>query len=409
MVRWPTSDVPGPERLSDESRFIVRAGSAAVAMALGATVFTSACLVVTWIAGRPTPASVSIPLGPVFASIEEVEFDNNQAAQLEATIVEGSVVRSPGGGNLVTEVAVSAGEEVRGGLPLYSVDGVAVWAVAGGTPLYRALGPNDKGADVEALQAFLNSYFGDDRLDVTGEIDIHTQQAIREWQRATGMATDGTIRPEQFALISGAFVAGEVRVVVGMPSPALGDVVLTGVDRLGSIQVSGPADTVGGDYSFLVSGRSVAIRFDGREWTPADGDETLALAMEFDTTSSQEASDSSGGPGSEGQAASHQVVIEGRLALATPIVVAGLPPGALAPGSADHACAWLLREDVSDVEMARIRESGLDVEGFVEIVEGLDVAGISLAGSALVTGSAPLGGRNVLLDPGSFLDTSACR
>ncbi|MDR0593443.1 MAG: peptidoglycan-binding protein [Bifidobacteriaceae bacterium] len=371
-------------------------------------VLACGCFVAVWVMGRPIPSSVSAPREPAFATIQEVSFDNNRAAEIEATIVEGYAVLSPGGGSMVTAVSVAVGDTVRAGAQLYSVDGVAVWAVAGVTPLYRALGPGDKGGDVETLQAFLNAYFADDRLAVTGKVDADTGRAIREWQDNTGMEPDGTVDPGQFALIGGEFVAREVSVAVGMPAPALGTVVVAGADRLGSLRVTASEDVTAGEYMFVASGEQLRVQLDGGEWTAANHDEALAFVLAFDAASSGDGSQPGGGTGVGAGDGVRDVVVEGRLALATPINVAGLPPAALVSGSEGGACAWLLREGVWEDETTRAAGDGRSAETLTEMVGGIDVVGISLAGSALVA-DGTLAGRNVLLDPASFVDTAACR
>jgi hypothetical protein len=251
--------------------------------------------------------------------------------------------------------------------------------------------------DVEVLQGFLNAYFGDDRLAITGQIDANTDRAIRDWQRDAGLVVDGQVDPARFIRIEREFTVAEIRLSVGLPAPALGEVVLLGADRLESFTVmdAEPVDATATDYVFLASGESLNLAFDGSEWSAANSEEALALALAFEAALDPAPSGEQMSAGAD--ESGREVVIDGRLALASPVDSAGLPASAVVPDANGTACVWLAREGASSA-----------AKNPLEKVEGLDLTGISATGVALVS-ATELVGRDLLLNPAEFADTSTCQ
>jgi peptidoglycan hydrolase-like protein with peptidoglycan-binding domain len=330
--------------------------------------------------------------------ITEAEFDGNQKAQVKARISDGGHVLSPGGGTMVTSVNVKQGDLVSDGTLIYSVDGVGVWAVKGATPLYRPLSRGDKGTDVEVLQRFLKAYLKIDDVAVTGEVDAKTDRLIRQWQRKAGLEENGTADPARFVRISSEFTVSKVLVTVGMPAPPLGTAVLAEPQTLQSLVVTGATLTneATQDYIFITSGQSLRLVFDGKDWSAVDGKEALAFVSIFDSISDTEVSSSKSE--SEGRtAADNEIVIDGRLTLALPVTVAGLPPGALVSSPTGKACVWLEKSSSSSA-----------TEVTYQVVSDVEVVGVSLTGTALVA-DLDLIGQRILLNPTDLVNVSACR
>jgi hypothetical protein len=62
---------------------------------------------------------------------------------------------APAWAGTITDVFVTPGDTITEGAPIAQVDGVARVAAATDIPMYRSLGLNDRGADVEQVQQFL--------------------------------------------------------------------------------------------------------------------------------------------------------------------------------------------------------------------------------------------------------------
>lgn len=380
------------------------------------TLVAFACFLTAWTVGRPVPEAISPPEAPVFAVIAEVNFDWNREAQVQVAVSAGQQVLAHGGGSMVTDVGIAGGDTVHNGSLVYAVDGLGVWAMTGRTPLYRALKRGDNGKDVRILQRFLSAYLHDDRIRVTGEFDWETDQAVRRWQHKAGLFVDGIVDPSRFVRINGEFTASEVAVSVGAPAPALGAMVAQGVDTLDSFVLTDPAqgDASAGGYAFLASGEVLQVSFDGTEWTPVGDEEALAFAAVFDVPADDGESVAETRDPVRTQGA-RVVTIDGRLALTTPVAVAGLAPAALVSNPDGSGCVWLADEDggpefsttMSTSDPTDVRDAPTNGHVF-EMFTGLRIVGVSLTGSALVD-NPELVGRRLLLNPVDFADTSQCR
>lgn len=87
------------------------------------------------------------------------------------------------------------GAVLRRGDVLYEVDERPVVLMLGHVPAYRALSSSVEGRDVRQLQRNLLSLGFDDGgdLEVTGEYDADTAEAVRDWQQDLGMDRTGVV------------------------------------------------------------------------------------------------------------------------------------------------------------------------------------------------------------------------
>ncbi len=87
------------------------------------------------------------------------------------------------------------GAELRRGDVLYEVDDRPVVLMIGEMPAYRALSSGDEGLDVRQLQRNLLALGFDDGgdLEVTGEFDSDTAEAVRDWQEDLGLDRTGVV------------------------------------------------------------------------------------------------------------------------------------------------------------------------------------------------------------------------
>jgi peptidoglycan hydrolase-like protein with peptidoglycan-binding domain len=106
--------------------------------------------------------------------------------------------RAPAGTNraagTVTSVPLAAGDEVRAGSVLYSVELRPVVAAVGEVPAFRQLGRDAEGPDVRQLQQLLTELGHYDGL-VDGGFGARTEAAVRAWQRSLELPDDGVVRP----------------------------------------------------------------------------------------------------------------------------------------------------------------------------------------------------------------------
>lgn len=133
---------------------------------------------------------------------------------------------------VVTSIAVTAGDEVRQGTTLYSVDLRPVVVAQGDVPAFRPIGEKTTGPDVAQLQQLLldlGLYGG----SIDGESGAETLAAIKEWQQSLGLEPTGEVKagdvifvptlPTRVALDSekvfrGATLTGGEPVLRGLPS-----------------------------------------------------------------------------------------------------------------------------------------------------------------------------------------------
>lgn len=95
-------------------------------------------------------------------------------------------ITSPASGVVTTVAAPDGGPVAEGDAPL-TVDLRAVYLAQGDVPMFRDLARGTRGPDVEQLQQFLA---GAGHFDgkVTGTYGSETTAAVRDWQRANGIA-----------------------------------------------------------------------------------------------------------------------------------------------------------------------------------------------------------------------------
>jgi membrane fusion protein, multidrug efflux system len=130
------------------------------------------------------------------------------------------------------------GSTIRRGDPLYEVDERPVSLMFGGLPAYRALSSGLEGRDVRQLQRNLLALGFDDGgdLEVNGEFDADTAEAVRDWQEHLGLDRTGVVELGDVVIAPGPRRMGEHALEVG--SSAAGQVAtITSLQRIVTIEL----------------------------------------------------------------------------------------------------------------------------------------------------------------------------
>jgi peptidoglycan hydrolase-like protein with peptidoglycan-binding domain len=121
--------------------------------------------------------------------VERETFDGSLGYADERTLLSGRT-------GTITWI-VDEGEELRRGDAIYEVDERPVVAMLGEVPAYRTMASGVEGTDVRQLQRNLLALgFDDDGdVEVTGEFDADTEEAVRDWQEDLGLERTGVVEP----------------------------------------------------------------------------------------------------------------------------------------------------------------------------------------------------------------------
>lgn len=116
----------------------------------------------------------------------------------------------------LTRTADEGATVKRGGV-LYRVDNEPVYLLYGATPVYRTMQQGDEGPDISQLESELMAlgYDDDGQMDVDGDFDGDTADAVRDWQSDKGLSESGRIELGQVAFLAGARRVTAVRVERG--------------------------------------------------------------------------------------------------------------------------------------------------------------------------------------------------
>lgn len=188
-----------------------------------------------WAAKTLLGGQADVLASPGYTLVEARRGAVGQTLRLN-TSVEWSAqfVASNSASGTVTTIDLDAGEVADTGDVLYTVDLRPVVVAVGDVPTFRDLRSDDRGADVEQVQAMLRT-LGYSSAPPDGSFGAATAQAVRAWQRDLGVTTDGVVRrgdlvfvpelPARLALaqelaVGSTLAGGEpaVELLVGEPS-----------------------------------------------------------------------------------------------------------------------------------------------------------------------------------------------
>lgn len=177
--------------------------------------------------GTPEPVMYEIINGSVGRSLRFV-------AVAEWPVED--LARNTGSG-IVTTVDIGRGDTVDAGDVLYTLDLRPVVVAKGTVPAFRDMAVLTEGPDVAQLQVFLSDmgFYG---AEADGKFGSGTRDAVREWQKTTGVPDDGVVR------------AGDVVFIPELPVRVILDAGVT----VGAPLVGGEATVrrLAGDPSFTI-------------------------------------------------------------------------------------------------------------------------------------------------------------
>jgi peptidoglycan hydrolase-like protein with peptidoglycan-binding domain len=349
--------------------------------------------------GRPVPSEIEPPRAPVYAEVILETSDHNQSAVLELSVAAGQTARSQGSLGMVTAVKLQAGDRVENGTVVYWAAEVPVVAYVSPRPLHRPLDRGATGGDVKQLQELLAQRLEANGTAIDGVFGLETRDLVREYQRKYGLEATGIADPAWFIRIDAPFTVAAVAPLVGLPAPGLGEPVVTSEEAITTVSLEPEWGVEPGHFIFIDSGARIPIEFDGTAWTSPSENALLALAAaktEGDQSNGLTPPDDPDQPdlpqSSASTGASRTVTVEGRLALAEPVLAQVLPASAIIPSVTGAACVWT--------------KSAMPA-GAPERVAGLNVLGSTASGAAMIDGTG-LVGRNVLLEPAAHLSDATC-
>lgn len=154
------------------------------------------------------------------------------------------------------------GDALRRGDVVYEVDERPVVLMLGEVPAYRALSSGVEGRDVRQLQRNLLALEFDDGgdLEVTGEFDADTAEAVRDWQEDLGVERTGVVELGDVAFFPTARRMGPHTVAVGSGvAPAAQVATTTSLERVVTL------DLEASDQDLVARGDRVRVELPGGE------------------------------------------------------------------------------------------------------------------------------------------------
>jgi hypothetical protein len=213
------------ESFSARRPWVTRAVIALVAVLIGASLGWAASVVFT----PPKDVLDSTAYTYVEVAQGEVGSSINLNTVAEWTTIP---IGSNKASGTVTSVKLSAGDQVKQGSTLYTVDLRPVKIAKGSVPAFRSLSQGLTGPDVKQLQRMLKT-LGYYRGKLDGSYSWSTTSAVRAWQKKSGVVQDGVVQagdlifvpdlPTRVSLDAtlvarGATLVGGEKVLSGLPA-----------------------------------------------------------------------------------------------------------------------------------------------------------------------------------------------
>jgi peptidoglycan hydrolase-like protein with peptidoglycan-binding domain len=164
--------------------------------------------------------------GPRLGSAEVIRRTLVEQQDFDGTLGHGDAAPVVNRRNGTLTWLAPAGSTVDRGQALYEVDGHKVPLLFGDRPAWRALGPDSSGADVKQLKQNLVALgFATAGSLGTGDAwTAATTDAVKRWQKATGLDQDGVVDPGEAVFLPGAVIVASQSAHLGEDARPGGEV-----------------------------------------------------------------------------------------------------------------------------------------------------------------------------------------
>jgi|ThiBio_1000_plan_1041568.scaffolds.fasta_scaffold00810_13 hypothetical protein len=288
-------------------------------VALSAVVLLCAGGVGGWLIATPArPDALAAPILVTEVPLSAEDFDDARTVTISVAATGGVDLLAQIDG-VVTSFDCEPGDVWKSGTSPIGVDGQPLLALATSVPLWRDLHEGDRGGDVAALQSELYRLGVDTATD--GRLSAPSSAAFARFLAGKGIAVvEGVMRRADVVWLPDRQVTiGSCPVHVGQQIAA-GGAIANAAPGLAALRVDPmPSDLAAGARTLTVGSTTVSLDGSGSVTNP---DDLAKLAGE------RQVQDALTNPGQ---------LMSARLALATPITVYPLPPGAVSGLGAD-AC-----------------------------------------------------------------------
>lgn len=210
-----------------------------------------AIAVVAVVADRltPVPVTAADPV-PVVLPVTTSTVEQMTSVALKAVFdAPGkAVIRGTGA---LTDLGVEPGTPLTDGLLIAKLDDKPVLAMVARAALYRALGPGDRGPDVERLQEWLRGH-GFLKAKPDGRFGPATREGVKSWQRSLGLPTTGAFDPGLLVWVGPEESAVEELQVTAGQNVTEGDVLFTTRAAVRAVEIAEPPGGIKRDGALLL-------------------------------------------------------------------------------------------------------------------------------------------------------------
>lgn len=194
-------------------------------------------LIVTPLAGTAEKDDVTSDSSARTAVVGSRTQDLRRGVDVNFTMTTGPIVTSASPG-VVTSIDVRAGDQIAEGARVASVNGVPVFAIVGGVPLFRDLGEGMHGPDVKTMSELLSTAGFLNDSDVDSVVGPTLIRGIKAFQDAIGETMTGVFRTSYTAYVpDGDNIVKQLNVRIGARVEQGGEL-LTLQDRPRQIRIT---------------------------------------------------------------------------------------------------------------------------------------------------------------------------
>jgi peptidoglycan hydrolase-like protein with peptidoglycan-binding domain len=273
------------------------------------------------LSGEPIPADLRAAREVTSAPVGAQRFADERTVQAGLMVSEPMPIGLRARAGTVTASHCVPGQPISSGSPALRIDDVPIIALHTTLPLYRDLGPGDRGRDVASVQAEL-SRLGY-RVGTDGEFGLETAVAVKKLQRDAGYPRpDGQLFLDRVVWLPASTIT-PTRCDAAPGTVVNAGSTFAGVDgQLGAVQITSlPGDLVPGPRSLTIFGVTGALTRSGSASAP-DFLAKVAATPEFRAWLTAKSTEP----------------IPVTIALTKPMLTAKVPPGAIFALAGSRGC-----------------------------------------------------------------------